>query len=86
MYPPDTTAASLVPSAEEVMDFQARVASEVFCSHSGMKNATLDTLRFSNESATLTYKVDVPSDVGGFISIPHFVQSAVEVEVKLSYE
>ena len=31
IYPLDTTAASLVPSAEEVMDTQVRVASDVFC-------------------------------------------------------
>ena len=31
MYPPYTTAASLVPSAEEVMENQVRVASDVFC-------------------------------------------------------
>ncbi len=33
MYPLLTTAASLVPSAEEVMEVQLRVASDVFCTH-----------------------------------------------------
>ena len=31
MYPLDATAASFVPSAEEVMEYQLRVVSDVFC-------------------------------------------------------
>ena len=31
MYPPDTTAASLVPSEEEVMDVHLRATSDVLC-------------------------------------------------------
>ena len=57
MYPPDTTAASLVPSADEVIDDQPRVASDVLCIIAEVIEKTLlENMKLPFPSIIFTYR------------------------------